>query len=138
LGGSGDARYTPQLRTQVTELGLEGRVKFLEYIPSQDLPAIVRQARALVFPSLWEGFGLPVLEAMACGTPVITALLEVAGDAAILVDPYQVKEIAAAMYDLSKDDELYRQLRQAGLERAKQFSWAQTGRSTINVLQQYL
>jgi glycosyltransferase involved in cell wall biosynthesis len=76
------------------------------------------------------------------GTPVITsnlsALPEVAGDAAILVDPYQVKEIAAAMYDLSKDDELYRQLRQAGLERAKQFSWAQTGRSTINMLQQYL
>jgi glycosyltransferase involved in cell wall biosynthesis len=142
LGGSGDARYTPQLRTQVTELGLEGQVKFLEYIPYQDLPAIVRQARALVFPSLWEGFGLPVLEAMACGTPVITsnlsALPEVAGDAAILVDPYQVKEIAAAMYDLSKDDELYRQLRQSGLERAKQFSWAQTGRSTINVLQQYL
>jgi glycosyltransferase involved in cell wall biosynthesis len=142
LGGSGDARYTPQLRTQVTELGLEGRVKFLEYIPYQDLPAIVRQARALVFPTLWEGFGLPVLEAMACGTPVITsnlsALPEVAGDAAILVDPYQVKEIATSMYDLSKDDELYRQLRQAGLKRAKQFSWAQTGGATINVLQQYL
>ena len=142
LGGSGDGRYTPQLRAQVAELGLEGRVKFLEYIPYSELPKVIRQARALVFPSLWEGFGLPVLEAMACGTPVITsnlsALLDVASDAAILVDPYQVKEIASAMYDLSKDDELHRQLRQAGLQRASQFSWSQTGRATIDVLQQYL
>nr|WP_309741307.1 glycosyltransferase family 1 protein [Chamaesiphon sp. OTE_20_metabat_361] len=142
LGGSGDARYTPQLRAQVSELGLERRVKFLEYIPYSDLPKIIRQARALVFPSLWEGFGLPVLEAMACGTPVITsnlsALVEVAGDAAILVDPYEVKDIASAMFDLSQDDELHRQLRKAGLHRASQFSWSQTGRATINVLQQYL
>jgi glycosyltransferase involved in cell wall biosynthesis len=142
LGGSGDSRYTPQLRTLVSELGLENRVKFLEYIPYPELPQVIRQARALVFPSLWEGFGLPVLEAMACGTPVITsnlsALVEVAGDAAIFVDPYQVKEISAAMSDLSRDDELHRQLRQAGLQRASQFNWLQTARSTINVLQQYL
>ena len=142
LGGSGDRRYTPQLRAQVAELGLEGRVKFLEYIPYSELPKVIRQARALVFPSLWEGFGLPVLEAMACGTPVITsnlsALVEVARDAAILVDPYQVKEIASAMYDLSKDDELHRQLRQAGLRRASQFNWSQTAQATIDVLQQYL
>ena len=142
LGGSGDRRYTPQLRAQVAEFGLEGRVKFLEYIPYPELPQIIRQARALVFPSLWEGFGLPVLEAMACGTPVITsnlsALVEVARDAAILVDPYQVKEIASAMYDLSQDDELHRQLRQAGLRRASQFNWSQTAQATIDILQQYL
>ena len=142
LGGSGDSRYTPQLRAQVAELGLEGRVKFLEYIPYPELPKVIRQARALVFPSLWEGFGLPVLEAMACGTPVITsnlsALVEVAADAAILVDPYQVKEIASAMYELSKDSDLHRQLRQAGLQRASQFDWAQTAQATIGVLQQYL
>ena len=85
---------------------------------------------------------MPVLEAMACGTPVITsnlsALVEVARDAAILVDPYRVKEIAAAMYELSKDDKLHRQLRQAGRQRASQFSWSQTGQATIDVLQQYL
>lgn len=142
LGGSGDRRYTPQLRAQVAELGLQGRVKFLEYIPYSELPQVIRQARALVFPSLWEGFGLPVLEAMACGTPVITsnlsALVEVARDAAILVDPYQVKEIASAMYDLSQDDELHRQLRQAGLRRASQFNWSQTAQATIDILQQYL
>ena len=142
LGGSGDKRYTPQLRAQVAELGLEKRVKFLEYIPYSDLPKIIRQARALVFPSLWEGFGLPVLEAMACGTPVITsnlsALPDIARDAAILINPYEVKEIASAMYDLSRDDQLHQQLRQAGLQRASQFSWSQTGQATIDVLQQYL
>ncbi len=142
LGGSGDSRYTPQLRTQVAELGLERQVKFLEYIPYNDLPRIIRQARALVFPSLWEGFGLPVLEAMACGTPVITsnlsALVEVADNAAILVNPYEVAEIGAAMSDLIKDDGLHQQLRQAGLLRASQFNWSLTARSTIEVLQQYL
>lgn len=142
LAGSGDNRYTPQLRAQVAELGLTGRVKFLEYIPYSELPKVIRQAKALVFPSLWEGFGLPVLEAMACGTPVITSnlsgLVEVAGDAAILVDPYRVKEIAAAMYALSKDSNLHQQLRQAGLQHVSKFSWSQTAQATISVLQQYL
>ncbi len=142
LGGSSDRRYTPQLHAQVAELGLEGRVKFLEYIPYNELPQIIRQARALVFPSLWEGFGLPVLEAMACGTPVITsnlsALVEVASDAALLVDPYAVNEIAAAMSTLIEDNGCYQQLRQAGLKRAGQFSWSQTGTATVDVLRKYL
>lgn len=142
LGGSGDSRYTPKLHAQVAELGLKGRVKFLEYIPDSDLPTVIRQARALVFPSLWEGFGLPVLEAMACGTPVITSnlssLVEVTGDAAMLVDPYQVQEIASAMSALSQDNNLHRQLREAGLQRASQFDWSKTARATISVLGQYL
>ncbi len=142
LGGSEDSRYTPQLRAQVIELGLESSVKFLGYIPQTNLPQVIRQATALVFPSLWEGFGLPVLEAMACGTPVITsnlpALVEVAEDAAILVDPYQVKQIASAMHDLSEDRDLCRQLRQAGIQRVSQFNWAQTARSTIGIIERYL
>jgi glycosyltransferase involved in cell wall biosynthesis len=142
LVGSEDKRYTPQLRTQVTELSLQQKVKFLEYIPYAELPKIVRQARGLVFPSLWEGFGLPVLEAMACGTPVITSnissLPEVAGGAAILVDPYQIREISAAMSELIEDDLLHQQLRSLGLQRASQFSWAKTGKATVDVLQYYL
>jgi glycosyltransferase involved in cell wall biosynthesis len=142
LGGAEDRRYTPQLRAQVAELGLEGRVKFLEYIPQTALPTVIRQATALVFPSLWEGFGLPVLEAMACGTPVITsnlsALVEVAGDAAILVDPYQVQKIASAMHELSNNRALYHQLRQAGIQRARQFDWTKTARSTIRTIERYL
>jgi glycosyltransferase involved in cell wall biosynthesis len=107
-----------------------------------DVPRLLNQAIALVFPSLWEGFGLPVLEAMACGTPVITsnlsALPEVAGDAALLIDPYQVGELAAAMAAVWQDSQLWQQLHRAGLQRAQGFSWAKTGSATAAVLQAYL
>lgn len=142
LVGSGDTRYTPLLRTQVAELGLTEQVRFKEYIPYQSLSKIIRQANALVFPSLWEGFGLPVLEAMACGTPVITsnlsALIELARDAAILVDPYDINQIADAMRMVAEDSQLRSQLRQAGLARAKLFSWEKTGKETAAVLKRYL
>ena len=142
LAGSPDGRYTPQLKSQVTELGLTERVKFLDYVPYDQLPRIIGEAIALVFPSLWEGFGLPVLEAMACGTPVITSNLsslpEVAGNAALLIDPYNTQEIAAAMKAIATDDTLRSHLRTLSLQRASQFSWAKTGAATVAVLQQYL
>ena len=142
IGGGDDRRFTPALQTQVQELGLGSRVRFLGYVPEADLPRLINQAIALVFPSLWEGFGLPVLEAMACGTPVITsnlaALPEVAGEAALLIDPYQVGELAAAMTALWQDSQLWQRLHRAGLERAQGFSWATTGAATAAVLQAYL
>lgn len=142
LVGSSDSRYTPILRSQVVELGLMEQVKFLEYLPYQDLPMAIRQARALVFPSLWEGFGLPVLEAMACGTPVITsnlaALSEIASDAAILINPLNEREIASAMNKIMTDDLLHQQLQLVGLKCASQFSWSRTGRSTVDILKRYL
>ena len=142
IGGGGDRRFTPALQTQVQDLGLESRVRFLGYVPEVDVPRLLNQAIALVFPSLWEGFGLPVLEAMACGTPVITsnlaALPEVAGDAALLIDPYQVGELAAAMTAVWQDSQLWQQLHRAGLERAQRFSWAKTGAATAAVLRAYL
>jgi glycosyltransferase involved in cell wall biosynthesis len=142
IGGAGDRRFTPALQTQVQELGLESRVRFLGYVPEGDVPRLLNQAIALVFPSLWEGFGLPVLEAMACGTPVITsnlaALPEVAGEAALLIDPYQVGELAAAMAAVWQDSQLWQQLHRAGLQRTQRFSWAKTGSATAAVLQAYL
>jgi len=142
LAGSPDRRYTPQLKRQVAELGLTERVKFLDYVPYNQLPRIIGEAIALVFPSLWEGFGLPVLEAMACGTPVITSNLsslpEVAGNAALLIDPYNTQEIAAAMKAIATDSTLRSHLRTLSLQRASQFSWAKTGSATVAVLQQYL
>ena len=103
-------------------------MKFLDYIAYEQLPVIISGARALVFPSLWEGFGLPVLEAMGCGTPVITSNLssipEVAGVAALLVDPYKTTEITAAMIAIAKEDELRSHLSNLSLQRAQQFSWA--------------
>ncbi len=142
IAGSPDGRYTPLLQAQVNHLGLSQRVKFLDYIPYEQLPIIINQAIALVFPSLWEGFGLPVLEAMACGTPVITSNLsslpEVAGDAALLVNPYNTGEITEAMQAIVTDSTLRSHLRTLSLDRASQFSWEKTGLATMEVLQQYL
>lgn len=142
FSGPADRRYQPALTAQVAELGLMDRVKFLGYVPYAELPQLMNQAIGLVFPSLWEGFGLPVLEAMACGTPVIasnlSALPEVVGDAGLLVDPYNVESIAAAMRQLLRDKQLWQHCRTASLARASQFSWVQTGQATIEVLQQFL
>lgn len=142
LVGPSDSRYTPALTEQVAELGLNNQVKFLDYVPYDELPTIINQAIALVFPSLWEGFGLPVLEAMACGTPVITSNLsslpEVAGDAAILVNPYNTAEITDAMQAIANDLSLRSHLSVQGITRAKQFSWEKTGQATTEVLSRYL
>ncbi|MEB3212191.1 MAG: glycosyltransferase family 1 protein [Leptolyngbyaceae bacterium] len=142
LAGTPDPKLTPQLLIHADELGIRQRVKVLDYVPYAELPKLLNQAIALVFPSLWEGFGLPVLEAMACGTPVITSTLsslpEVAGDAALLVDPYRGGAIAQAMHTILSDETAQRDLRTAGLQRVKHFSWEQTGRHTKDVLQKYL
>jgi glycosyltransferase involved in cell wall biosynthesis len=142
IAGPPDRRYTPILQAQVESLGLADRVKFLSYVPYRELPILLNQALALVFPSLWEGFGLPVLEAMACGAPVITSTLsslpEVAGEAALLVDPYSVGAIAEAMQAIAQDGNLRRDLSQRSRERAAQFSWQRTGAATRAILQPYL
>jgi len=142
LAGPYDKRYSPLLEIQTQELGISHLVKFLNYVSYDELPIIINQAIALVFPSLWEGFGLPVLEAMACGTPVITSnissLPEVAGDAAILINPYNPGEITAAMTTIINDSETRKQLSEKGLKRANQFSWEKTGLATVEVLKQYL
>jgi glycosyltransferase involved in cell wall biosynthesis len=142
LAGPTDNVYTPALKAQVKELGLTDLVKFLDYVPPEELTPLINKAISLVFPSLWEGFGFPVLEAIACGTPVITSnissLPEVAGDAAILVDPNNIEEIAGAMKLLAKDTEERSRLRHLGLARASQFSWEKTGKATAKIIEKYL
>lgn len=142
IAGSADPRFTPSLQARAAELGLVDRVKFLDYVAYDQLPILLNQALAMVYPSLWEGFGFPVLEAMACGTAVITSdlssLPEVVGDAALLVNPYSEAEITAAMSQVIADEQARSQLQSAGLKRAQQFSWAKTGEATTAVLQQFL
>lgn len=143
IAGPTDARYTPELKAMAEELNVGSRVKFLSYVPYDQLPALLSHAVALVFPSLWEGFGLPVLEAMACGTPVITSnvasLPEVAGDAAYLIDnPLDFEAIANAMNTVAHDSQMRQQLSEAGLQRVRQFSWEKTGKATTEVLRCYL
>ncbi len=127
---------------KMSQLGLQDQVTFTGYVPDEDLPALYNAASLFVFPSLYEGFGLPVLEAMACGAPVVTSntssLPEVAGDAALLVDPYDVQAIAAAMRRVLEDPALAEELRQKGLTRAKLFTWEKTARQTIAVYEKVL
>jgi glycosyltransferase involved in cell wall biosynthesis len=110
------------------------------YVPERDLPALYRNALAFVYPSLFEGFGLPPLEAMACGTPVITSdvssLPEIVGRAALLVNPYDEEEIAGAIARLMTDTELRRQLATEGAARAKQFTWQSTADKTLALYHQ--
>jgi glycosyltransferase involved in cell wall biosynthesis len=142
IAGSNDPRFTPQLQQQAQALGIAHRVKWLNYLSYQELPTVISNAVALVFPTFWEGFGLPVLEAMACGTPVITSNLaslpEITGNAAILINPYRTAEIAGAMMDLITDQKMRSQLSQLSLQQAEKFSWAKTGAETQAVLQQFL
>ena len=142
IAGSTDPRFTPQLQQQALELGIGDRLFWLDYLDYQELPLIISGAVALVFPTFWEGFGLPVLEAMACGTPVITSNLaslpEITGDAAILIDPYNKAAITSAMWDLAGDRKMRSQLSQLGIQQARKFSWSKTGEATKEVLKQYL
>jgi len=135
------------LFAQATRAGLAERVIFPGYITDTDLPALLSGATAFVFPSLYEGFGIPVLEAGACGVPVITSntssLPEVAGDpsagsgqaAALLVDPHDVDAIADAMYRLITDAGLRAELTRRGQENIKRFSWEKCARETLAVLE---
>jgi glycosyltransferase involved in cell wall biosynthesis len=115
------------LRRAVHRHQLHKYVRFLGYLPEETLAVMYRLAGVFVFPSLYEGFGLPPLEAMASGTPVVTSnvssLPEVAGDAAVLVDPYDPVAIADGIYSVLADEWLRRELRRKGLARARQFSW---------------
>ena len=138
IAGRKDPRYYPALEAEARALGLEERVLFLDYVHPGELPALYAGADALVLPSLYEGFGLPVLEAMACGTPVIASragsIPEVAGDAGVLVDPYDVQGTAAAIEAVLSDPWVREDLRRKGLEQAKQFSWERTAAMVLEVI----
>ncbi len=131
LIGDEIARYA-QLRRAVHHYQLHKYVRFLGYLPETTLAIMYRLAGVFVFPSLYEGFGLPPLEAMASGTPVVTSnvssLPEVAGDAAVLVDPYDPEAIAEGIYRVLTNDELRDALRRKGSLRARQFSWEDSAR----------
>lgn len=128
-----------EINACVSSLGLEGDVILTDYIPREDLPVLLSGAECMVYPSLHEGFGLSVLEAMACGCPVITSnissLPEVIGDAGILVDPYSLDELAASMEKVLESGELREKMKKMGLARASTFSWEKTAESTLKAFE---
>jgi glycosyltransferase involved in cell wall biosynthesis len=125
------------LYAHIDRLGLRRVVHFTGYVPVEDLPVIYNLADFFVFPSIYEGFGLPVVEAMACGTPVITAatssLEEIGAGAAEMIDPAQTEALAAAIVRLSRDGDRREDLAQRGLLRAREFSWARTAREMLGI-----
>jgi glycosyltransferase involved in cell wall biosynthesis len=133
LRGWGRPPHVDELRARIARAGVADRVDWRPYAAGDELPDLYRGARMLLLPSLYEGFGMTALEAMACGTPVITSttssMPEVAGDAALLVDPLDTAALATAMTRLFTDDALAEDLRGRGLSRAKLFSWETTGRA---------
>jgi len=135
---AGDSkRASAALLAQATDLGVRERLRLTSYVNDDDLSLLYNAADVLAFPSRYEGFGLPVLEAMACGTPVVcsnaTSLPEVAGHAALLVPPNDPEALAAALKQVLTDETLYQALREKGLKRAAQFSWEETARKTLAV-----
>ena len=129
--GPHDRRYTPKLQALAEELGLASRCRWTAWVSNDERLELLNRARALVIPSLWEGFGLPALEAMACGTPVLAstagALPEVVGEVAVPLDPMQPGQMAAAIDCFLQSSALQQRLTQQGPLRAAGFSWAQTG-----------
>jgi glycosyltransferase involved in cell wall biosynthesis len=120
----------------IQRCGVEKFVTRIGYVAFSELPYLYSGAKMLVFPSLWEGFGIPVIESMACATPVVTStatcLPEIAGDAALVVDPHSVEQIAGAMTRIECDGTLRSALIEKGLQRARLFSWENCARSTLN------
>ncbi|WP_281224925.1 glycosyltransferase family 4 protein [Flavobacterium aquiphilum] len=130
------------LRELVKELDLEHQIYFTTFIDEEDIPSIYKLASIMVFISLYEGFGLPIIEAMAAGTPVITSNIssmpEIAGMAAILVNPLQLEEIAEAMKLLIQDDDLRAKMIALGFDNAKKYSWNNAGEKLVSLCSELL
>lgn len=128
---------TEKITERVNELGLSDRVKFIGFIDEHDLPAVYSSARLFVYPSLHEGFGLPLLEAMACDIVVVasnmTSIPEIVGSAAILCDPRDPEKLARAMKQGLEDEDLREKLIQRGRKRLARFSWLDAARKTIDI-----
>ena len=131
-----------QAHELVKELNAEGKIMFTDYIEDEDLPYIYNLAEFFVYPSFYEGFGLPALEALSCGKAVISSntssLPEVTGEAAILVDPNEVGQLQGAIKKLDTDGKLREELSDKALCQARKFSWENTAKSTLNVYEEVL
>ena len=136
IAGHWDERY-PQPLQLVEELSMGGLIRFVRSVSDEDLPAVYSGATLFVFPSLYEGFGLPVVEAMSCGCPVAcsdtSSLPEIAGDAALLFDATSVESMVEAIKNVLQDEMLRRELAERGKRRAAQFSWERTAGETLAI-----
>lgn len=139
LTGKANSRMERALRRETARLGLNGRVFITGQIPYQQMPILYNAATLVVYPTLYEGFGLPVLEAMACGVPLVTSAVasipEVAGESAAFADPMRPSEISNAIINLLQSDKARRNLVLSGLSRARNFTWKKTAMETARVFE---
>ncbi|MCB8968786.1 MAG: glycosyltransferase family 4 protein, partial [Ardenticatenaceae bacterium] len=131
-----------EIFARITQLGLQKRVRFTGYVADADLPLWYNAATLLAFPSVYEGFGLPVVEAMACGTPVVasqvSSIPEAAGDAGMLFDPHDKHQLAQAITAVLSNPDLAATMREQGRQQASRFSWERAGQETAVVYQRAL
>ena len=140
--GAAHAAGGADIYARAAEPDVANRTIILDYVREDSLPSLYSHALACVYPSLFEGFGFPVVEAMACGAPVLTSnttsLGEIGEGAALLVDPLDTDAISSGLRALARNREMREDLRQKGLARAASFSWAETGRKTLAAYRQAL
>jgi glycosyltransferase involved in cell wall biosynthesis len=140
IGGVGERRNLKRVKEAAKDYSLVISGETIPPLPQEEVPLLYSAATILLYPSFYEGFGLPVLEAMSCGIPVITSgvssLPEVGGKAAVFVDPHSVEDITQAVKDVMEDNDLRKRLIKQGLEQAKKFSWKKCAEETVNVYQE--
>ena len=128
------------LHERIADLERQGSIRYLGYISDTDLPLLYAGARAFIYPSLYEGFGLPVLEAMAAGVPIVysdaASIPEVAGNAGIMVNPQDTRALANSIAEILENESSRTKLIQAGLQRASRFSWEHCAANTAQIYQQ--
>ena len=139
IAGKGQGNYFKRIKDFIKKERMADKAIFLDQVSDNQLCYLYKRARALVYPSFCEGFGLPILEAMDCGLPVITSnissLPEVAGEAAFLIDPFDPNQIAKAMEKIAQDDKLRQYLSQVGRARAQEFSWEKTAGNFLEIIE---
>lgn len=138
VGGRHLPKYSAMIEKKIQESGFSQEIFIAPYIEDEDMPAVYNLAEVLVFPSLLEGFGLPIVEAMRCGVPVITSdipvLAEVAGGAAVLANPRDIRQLAGKIFEVLNNSSLRESLVVRGLERSKAFSWFDTANNFLKIL----
>lgn len=142
VGGRHLPEYSEKVGQKIKDLGIQDLVHIAPYIQEEDMPKLYSAARAFIFPSYHEGFGLPIIEAMACGTPVatgnLTASPEVAGGAAILFDPHQTNEMTLALHEITENEKTRAELREKGFENAKKYTWEKSAQVIFSLYTEVL
>ena len=136
-----DLSFLKSISDEINDPDINGMIVPIGYVPNRELPAIYSLAQIFVYPSLRESFGIPILEAMACGTPVLTSntssMPEVAGDAAMLIDPLDVRSTAEGIYNLLDGPEKRKDLSERGLKRSAQFTWRNSAMKTWQLYESF-